>query len=109
MAEQFTNDASTTLNGAIGAADATLTVSSTTGFPATGSFRIRIDNEILLVTNVAGTLWSITRAVEPVSGVQAAAAHANGVVVTHVLTAGSLLAAYVIPPDYASYSLCGGL
>jgi hypothetical protein len=109
MTEQFTNDASTTLNGAIGSADATLTVNSATGFPATGNFRVRIDNEILLVTSVAGTLWSVTRAVEAVAGVQAAAAHANGVVVTHVLTAGSLLNAYAIPPDYASYSLCGGL
>jgi hypothetical protein len=109
MAEQFTNDASTTLSGNVGSGDATITVSSITGFPATGNFRIRVDNEIMLVTNVSGTLWSVNRAVEPVAGVQAAAAHANGVVVTHVLTAGSLLAAYVIPPDYTSYSLCGGL
>ena len=110
MAEQYTNDASTTLNGVVAAGDATITVSSTTGFPGAGYFRIRIDNEILLVTSVAGVTWSVSRAVEAVSGVQAAASHASGNLVTHVLTAASLLAAAPVPtPDYVSYSFCGGL
>ena len=82
MAEQYTNDAATTLNGVVAAGDATITVNSTTGFPTTGNFRIRIDNEILLVTNISGTLWSVNRAVEAASGVQTAAAHANNAAIT---------------------------
>lgn len=65
-------------------------VSSTTGFPASGNFRVRIDNEILLVTAVAGTTWTVTRAAEAVAGVQTATAHAQGATVTHVPTAASV-------------------
>lgn len=90
MAEQYTNDAVTTLAGAITSGATSLTVTSATGFPTTGNFRIRIDGELLLVTAVSGATWTVTRAIEAVGGVTLATAHANGATVTHVLTAASL-------------------
>ena len=93
--EQFTNDAITTLVNTIASTDTSLTVATNLGFPASAQFRIRIDNEILLVTGVSGATWTVTRAVEPVSGLQVAAAHAAGASVEHVLTQASLKSAGV--------------
>ncbi|MBL8794269.1 MAG: hypothetical protein JNM56_10205 [Planctomycetia bacterium] len=85
--EQYANNAQTTLNGAIGSGDTTLTVVSATGFPGIPQFRIRIDNELLLVTAGAGTTsWNVTRGIESTP----AAGHSNGATVTQVLTAGGL-------------------
>jgi len=83
MPEQYANNAQTTLAAAIAAADTTITVSSAAGFPSQPQFRIRIDNELLLVTAVSGTTWTVQRGVEGTT----AAAHASGATVTHVLTA----------------------
>lgn len=82
MAEQLANDALTTLASAIGASDTSLTVASATGFPTTGNFRIRIDNEILLVTAVAGTTFTVNRGQEGTT----AAPHSAGATVAQVLT-----------------------
>lgn len=90
--ELFANDPpAITLNGAITAAATTLVVSSSTGWPAasagTGTqFRVRIDNEYLIVTNVAGTTWTVTRGAEG----STAATHATGAPVNHVLTRDAL-------------------
>jgi hypothetical protein len=89
VTERFTNEATTTLAAGINASATSLTVSSSANFPA-ANFRVRIDNEILLVTAVAGTTWTVTRAVEAVNGVQVAASHAVLATVAHVLTAGGL-------------------
>jgi hypothetical protein len=88
--EQFSNDAITTLAATIAASDTSLTVANNLGFPTVPQFRIRIDNEILLVTGVSGATWTVTRAAEPVSGLQLASAHAAGASVTHVLTGASI-------------------
>lgn len=88
MAEQYTNNAQTTLNGAILNTDLSLTVTSATAFPATGTFRILIDTEILIVTAVAGSVFTVTRAGEST----AAAGHSNGATVTAILTAAQLTA-----------------
>lgn len=88
MAEQFSNNASSTLNGAIDNDDTSLVVTSASSFPTTGNFRIRIDDEIMLVTAVSGTTFTVTRAVEGTS----AASHSNGADVRHVLTAAALQA-----------------
>lgn len=90
MSEQLANDVSTTLNGAIADNDTSLVVTSATGFPTTGDFRIRIDDEIMTVTAVSGTTFTVSRASEAVGGSQTAASHSNGATVTHVLTAGAL-------------------
>lgn len=95
MAEQFTNRAETTLNGAIDDNDTSLVVTSATGFPTSGDFRIVIDSrtateEILTVTAVSGTTFTVTRATEAIAGVQTAFSHSDGATVKHVLTAGAL-------------------
>lgn len=84
--EQFTNGPSTTLASTILLGATSLTVNDATGFPTTGNFRIRIDSEIILVTAVSGTTFTITRAQEGTT----AAGHSGGATVTHVLTAGAL-------------------
>lgn len=85
MAENFANEYQTTLNGALDASQTSVVVTSATGAPA-ANFRIRIDNEYMLVTAVAGTTFTVTRAVEGSTG----AAHTDAATVTHVLTAGGL-------------------
>lgn len=68
----------TTLGGAMLVGDTTLTVASATGFPTVNGFKVKIDNEVLLVTAGAGTTsWTVTRAQEGT----AAAAHASGAAV----------------------------
>jgi hypothetical protein len=84
--EQFSNGPQTTLNGSITSGATSLVVASATGFPSSPQFRIRIDNELLLVTAIAGTTWTVTRAIESTT----AAAHSNGATLTAVLTAGAL-------------------
>ena len=84
--EQFNNLASSSLSGAITSGATSLVVVSAATFPTTGNFRILVDAEIMLVTAVAGTTFTVTRAQENTS----ATAHANGVPVTHSLTAGAL-------------------
>lgn len=87
MMELFANAASTTLNSPLTAIATSLTVNSATGFPVSGNFRIIIEGEILLVTTVLGTLWTVSRAQEGTT----ATTHAQGVAVTHIITAGGLV------------------
>lgn len=93
--ELFANDAQTTLNGAITSSATSLTVTSTTLFPAASSsatpptqFRVKIDTELLIVTGVSGTTWTVTRGAESTT----AAAHSNSAAVTHIVTAAGLRA-----------------
>lgn len=87
MSEQYNNNASTTLSTAITTlGQSTIVVTSGTGFPSTGNFRILILGEILLVTAVSGTTWTVTRGVEGTQPVTAAI----GTPVDHVMTAGAL-------------------
>ncbi len=65
--------ASTTLMSALTAAQTTVTVASSTGFP-TSQFKIRVDDEVMTVTGGYGTTtWTVTRGVNGT----AAAAHAS--------------------------------
>ncbi len=85
--EKFINNAQTTLNGSISNSATTITVLSSTPFGGvTGNFRIVIDSEIMLVTNVSGVTLTVTRGQEGTP----AAYHGDGSVVSHVWTAGSL-------------------
>jgi type II secretory pathway pseudopilin PulG len=73
----------TTLNGALSATATTVVVTSTTGFPTSPPFRIQVDSEIMLVTAVSGTTWTVqdssgSRA--PMDGTTAAT-HASGATV----------------------------
>jgi hypothetical protein len=85
MTENFSNEYQTQLNGAIDDDDTTLVVDSDTGSPDV-NFRIKIDDEYMLVTGKASTTFTVTRGVEG----STPAAHSDNAVVTHVLTAGAL-------------------
>jgi len=86
--ERFANNAASTLSAAVAAGATSLTVAGATAFPSAGNFRILIDSEIMLVTAVAGTTFTVTRGQEGTTG----ASHASGAAVTHIVTAGSLAA-----------------
>src|ERR1700759_3411090 len=87
MAEKFSNNAQDTLNGAINNSVTSLVVHSASLFPTAGNFHIVIDSEIMLVTAVASTTFTVARAQEGTS----AASHSDGATVRHVLTAQWLL------------------
>lgn len=85
--ESYANDATTTLNGSITAVATTITVTSATGFPSSGQYRITINDEIMLVTAGHGTTsWTVTRAQEGTTG----AVHSSGAAVEHRLTKAAL-------------------
>lgn len=62
--EQYANDATTALAAAMSLIDLSITVTSVVGFPATVPFRIIIDSEVMMVTAMAGPLWTVTRGIE---------------------------------------------
>lgn len=85
--ERLVNNYQSTLNGAIDNVVTSLVVTSATGLPSTGDFRIRINSELMLVTAISGTTLSgLTRGIEGTT----AASHANGDSISAVLTSGSL-------------------
>jgi hypothetical protein len=90
MTEQLKNLSISTLVGNIGSGDTSLTVASAAPFSATGNFRINIDNELMLVTGVAGAVFTVTRAAEGTT----AASHIGGANVSQVLTVASLQASF---------------
>jgi len=93
MPELFTNNGASTLSAAIATTGATsLTVTSAASFPTGGNFRIIVDSEIMLVTAVAGTTFTITRGQESTT----AATHTNGAAVNELLTAAQLNSGGVI-------------
>lgn len=84
--EQFANLASTFLSGSISSGATSLVVVVPSVFPSTGNFRILIDSEIMLVTAVSGSNFTVTRAQEGTT----ATAHNSGVAIVHVFTSGAL-------------------
>lgn len=84
--EKFTNNGASLLDGAINNSVTSLVVDSGASFPAGPQFRIKIDDEIMLVTAVAGTTFTVTRGVDSTS----AASHLDNAPVTHIYTAGAL-------------------
>lgn len=115
MTELFANFSVSTLNGAINNSQTTLDVISAAAFPASGTFRIIVDNnEIMTVTGVSGTTFTVTRSSEAVGGVTSAVAHSNGAQVAHILTAGSIAAigsgggGSGLTQSYSGYNTIGG-
>ncbi len=86
--EQYSNLAQTTLGSGINNSVTSLTVASATAFPSAGNFRILIGTELLLVTAVSGTTFTVTRGVEGTT----AASHSSGDTVSLIATAGGLSA-----------------
>ena len=84
--ERYANNASTSLNGSINNSVTSITVASSSGFPSYGTFRILVESEIMIVTNVSGTTWTVVRGAEGTT----AASHADSTPVVQVVTAGSL-------------------
>lgn len=85
--EKFANSVSTTLSTDITTlGQTTIIVVSATGFPADPQFRILVNGEIMLVTAVSGTTWTVTRGVESTQTTTCAA----GTLVEHIFTAGAL-------------------
>ena len=85
--ENFSNNFITTLAAPIGASDVSLQVANATGCPA-ANFRIIIDSEYMLVTNVVGNVFTVTRGIEG----STATAHLLNASVAHILTVGGLKA-----------------
>ncbi len=86
-AEQFLNGPQTTLSGSLSSGSTSFGVASSSGFPSgTTQFRVQIDSELISVTNVSGTTWTVTRGMEGTTP----ASHSSGAAVTSVLTAGAL-------------------
>ena len=80
--EQFANQASANLNGAITSSATSITVQSEVNVPASGTFRVLIDSEYLQVTAVSGTTWTVVRG----DGGSTAASHLNNATVTLIVT-----------------------
>ena len=72
--ERFSTQAATTLYAGAGAGDLSIQVQDATHFPTKPEFRVRIGQELLLVTGVAGATWTVTRGIEGTT----AADHAAG-------------------------------
>jgi hypothetical protein len=98
-AEIFANNAQGKLVGAIDAVTTTVVVTANSAsypFPSTGNFRILIDNEIILVQDVAvvGVTYTFTNCVRGVEAgttpAAAATTHANGALVVQPYTADSI-------------------
>jgi hypothetical protein len=83
--EYFTNNAATTLNGAINSSVTSITLTSGTLFPAK-QFRLLIDSEIMYCTVRSSNTLTVIRGSEGTT----AASHSNLAVVKHILTAGAL-------------------
>jgi hypothetical protein len=65
MGVKFTNNASTTLTSAVAINDTSISVNSSSGFPdisSTGYYYATVDSEVLKVTAVSGTTWTIDAA-----------------------------------------------
>ncbi len=86
--ERFSNLAQTTLStgGGISPVSLTFSVASAALFPPGPQFRIRVEDELMLVTGVAGGVFTVIRGIEGTT----ASSHPFGATVTHVLTAGAM-------------------
>lgn len=88
MAERLSNNAQSTVVSGLNnlTTPVTFVVASAAEFPSTGTFRVLVDSELMIVTAVAGTSFTATRAQEGTG----LAVHANGSLVTQVMTLAGL-------------------
>lgn len=96
MPEQLANDAISTLDSGINNSVTTLDVVDASLFPSTGNFRIRIDDELMLVTGVSTNTFTVERGAEST----VAASHSAGATVTCVYTKGAV---HAVLGDYNLY------
>lgn len=88
--EKFANLAVTALVSTIGSGDTSCTIADGANFPSQGNFRIKIDNELILVTAISGNTAPATLTIQ--RGVEGStfSSHSAGSSVQHILTAGAL-------------------
>ena len=84
--EQLVNQATTSLSSGIDDSQTTFDIESVTNFPLVGDYRIRVEDEIMLVTARAGSTLTVTRDIEGTS----AASHIAGIDVNVILTTVSM-------------------
>lgn len=84
--EQFVNDATTTLNGAINNSVTSITVTDGSVLPAEGDVRLIIEDEIVLMTSRATNVLTVVRGVDG----SAAASHSDTDVIKAVMTAAQI-------------------
>jgi hypothetical protein len=87
MAEQYANNAQTTLNGAINNSTTSITVTDGSVFPSSGDFRLKCESELMLCTARSGNTLTVTRGIESTT----AASHADLTQISLVLTKQSFL------------------
>lgn len=80
MLEIIIEPTTTSISNAIDGVTTSIEVAPTSDFPSMPPFRIRIENEIMIVTEMAGTTWTVTRNVDATG----AAPHGRGVTVLHI-------------------------
>ena len=86
--EQFVNDASTTLNGAINDSTTSVTVTDGSVFPSDGNFRVIVEDEIMVVTARSTNTLTVTRGAESTT----AASHSDGEDIIAIVTEDGLKA-----------------
>lgn len=84
--EQYRNNSRSALSAAIDDSQTTISVEDGAQFPSVPDFRLRIADELLLATGIAGNDVTVTRGAEG----SVAAAHNSGLIVEHILTAESV-------------------
>jgi hypothetical protein len=70
------------LASAVNTGDASITVTSTVGFPTRAPFRVRIDREVLVITAMTGSVWTVTRGADSTTP----AAHISGTLAVYTIT-----------------------
>jgi len=88
--EQYANGASTTITEDLDASENGVDVTSATGFPTAGNFRVLVDSEIMIATGVSGSTFAVVRGAEGTT----AATHTNGATITHIVTKDSTRALF---------------
>jgi hypothetical protein len=86
MVEQFANNPSSTLNGNITSVATSILVTNGTPFSSTGTYRVIVDSEIMLVTARSGNTLTVTRGQEGTT----AASHLDTTLITQIMTAGAI-------------------
>ncbi len=82
VVERASVDLTTTLTADPGASGTTLAVTSAAKFPTVNNYKVRVEDEVMLVTAGATTTsWTVTRAQDGTTGV----AHAVGIAVAQVV------------------------
>jgi|GEM_PF-2184025 len=84
--EQFVNDASATMNGTVNSTTTSFVVDDASVFPTSGDFRLLVDSEVVLVTDVTANTLTVERGVDGTT----AATHADTASIEAVLTAGAI-------------------